>query len=403
MERQALEGVKVADFSWVIAGPSTTRYLAMYGAQVVKIESRARVDSIRTMAPFKDGKPGVNRSGLFAAFNSSKYSLGLNLNHPEAKQITTRLIEWADIVVENFTPGTMSKWGLGYDDLVKIKPDIIMASSSMHGQTGIYAGHPGLGALQVSLSGITNLTGYPNREPVQPYGVYPDFIVPPLLCTAITAALDYRRRTGKGQHLDISQNEATIYFISPVILDYTANGVIETRDGNRCPDAAPHGVYPCRGDDRWCAIAIFTDEEWQAFCRVSGNPELVKNSKFATLPQRKANEDELDALVAAWTVKHDPEEVMVLLQEANVAAGIVESAEELLGDPQLKYRNHYWTLNHPEMGLYRSAGLPYRMSKTEAVLRAAPCLGQDSEYVCTRILGFSDKEFLSLLEAGVIE
>ncbi len=400
---RVFEEIKVADFSWVIAGPSTTRYLAAHGAQVVKVESKARVDSIRTMAPFKDGIPGTNRSGLFAAFNSSKYSLALDMKNPRAREVTTELIKWADVVVENFSPGTMERWGLSYADLVKIKPDIIMASMSIHGQTGLFAKHPGLGALQVSLSGITNLTGYPDREPVQPYGVYPDFITPPLLCSAIIAALDYRRRTGKGQHLDVSQNEASIYFIAPSIMDYTVNEVIQTRTGNRSPEAAPHGIYPCKGEDAWCSISVTTDEEWRAFCRVIGKPELTIDPKFEILSVRKENEDELDTTVADWTVNYTREEVMILMQDAGVAAGIVETADDLLNDPQLNYRHHYHLLNHAEMGLYHSAGMPYKLSKIQADLRPAPCFGQDTEYVCTKLLGISDEIFIELVQAGVFE
>lgn len=401
--KRALRGVKVADFSWVMAGPIATKCLADHGAEVIKIESSTRVDSLRTMAPFKDGVPGLERSGIFATVNSSKYNLALDLNHPRSSEVTRRLIEWADIVVENFTPGTMERWGLDYESLVKIKPDIIMVSSSMHGQTGPLAKYPGLGSLQVSASGITNLTGWPDRAPVQPYGVYPDHIVPPLLVSAILAALDYRRRTGKGQHLDLSQNEATVYFIAPVMLDYAVNGTIQKRNGNRYPHAAPHGAYPCRGDDRWCVIAVFTDEEWEAFCKVIGNPEWTRDPKFTNLEARKKNEDELDELVAQWTIKFTPEEITALMQEAGVAAGIVETAEDLHNDPQLKHRHHYHRLNHPEIGWHDYPSPPFKLSKTIAELRAASCLGQDTEYVCTKLLGITDEHFIDLLQAGVLK
>ncbi len=401
MESQALKGIKVADFGWAIAGPFTSKLLANHGAEVIKIESHNRADSTRTSAPFKDGKPGINQSAMFTAFNSSKYSLALDLNHPRAGEVTRKLIEWADVVIENFTPGTMARWGLGYESLVKMKPDIIMASTSLLGQTGPLARHPGLGSLQVGLSGVTSLTGWPDRAPVQPYGAYPDHIVPPFMCAAVIAALDYRRKTGKGQYIELSQHETTVYFIAPVVLDYVVNSTIQIRAGNRSPYAAPHGVYPCKGNDRWCTIAVFTNDEWEAFCQVVREP-WTEYPKFATLLGRKENEDELDKLVAKWTSQFLPEEIMRLMQEAGVAAGIVEDCEDLCNDPQLKHRGHYRLLNHAEIGAQIYQSPPFILPKTPAKLQPAPCLGQDTEYICTKLLDFSDEEFLGLLNDGTL-
>jgi benzylsuccinate CoA-transferase BbsF subunit len=403
MENMALEGIKVVDFSWAFAGPFISAYLGDYGAEVIKVESQSRLDLTRVTSPYKDGITGVNRSGCFLVANNSKYGISLNLRHPRASEITNKLIAWADIVVENFGAGVMERLGLGYEDLKKINPEIIMLSATIQGRTGPHSTFAGYGWNTTAVTGIGNLTGWPDRSPVGTLQAYPDSVVPWFGAVAILAALDYRRRTGKGQYIDISQYETTCQFLAPLILDYIANDRVATRAGNRCPYAAPHGVYRCRGDDRWCAISVFTETEWEAFCRVIGSPDWTKDDKFSSLDKRKANEDELDGLVEQWTINFTPEEVMALMLQAGVPAGVVETNKELFEDPQLKHRNYFQRVKHSEIGECYQQAWPIEMSKSPLKIRPAPCLGEHNEYVFTKILGLSDKEFVDYLNDGVFE
>jgi len=404
MRKQVLEGIKVADFSWVVVGPVVTRCLADFGATVIRIESATTPDILRVSPPFKDNLSGLNRSAYFANYGANKYSLSLNLKHPKGPAVAKRLVAWADVVCESFTPGTMADLGLSYDNLKKIKPEIIMLSTCNLGQTGPLAQQPGFGTQLVSLAGLTHLSGWPDRLPAQPYGAYTDFIAPRFAIAGIVAALDYRRRTGRGQHLDVSQLETAIQFLAPVMLDYTVNGQEWIRSGNRCPQAAPHGVYPCCGEDRWCAIAVSNDQEWQVLCRTIGHTELEHDPRFDTLANRKQNEDELDEIIGLWTREHQAEEVMHLLQGAGVACGVVETGQDIHEDPQLSHRNHLQMLNHPEIGLHSYDTQSFQLSETPARLeRPGPCLGEHNEYVCKDFLGMSDEEFLTLLNEGVFE
>jgi len=398
------KNVKVADFSWFGVGPLTTRYLASFGATVVRIESNLRPDGLRISAPYKDGKVGIDRSGYYAHFNPNKYSIAINIGDPKGMEVIRRLVSWADIVVENFTPGTMEKWGLGYESLKEIKPDIIMLRTSNQGATGPMAKQPGFGYHLVALAGFCYYTGWPDREPAALSTAYTDSITPRFAACALTAALIYRAKTGKGQLIDVSQLESGINFLAPLVLDYVVNGRVGGRNGNRVHNAAPHGVYRCRGDDRWCAITVFSDDEWEAFCNVVGNLEWTRDPKFATLLARKKNEEELNRLVENWTINFSAEEVMTLMQQAGIAAGVVKNAKDVYEDPQLRERDAFWRLDHREIGPCTHLGAPFKMSKTPAKAeRPAPCLGEHTEYVCRQFLGMSQEEFDELLVAGVFE
>lgn len=404
MGKQAFEGIKIADFAWFIAGPTVSKYLAAHGAEVIRIEYNQRPCILRVCAPYKDEIPGVNRAPYFCIYNENKYGITLNLNQPGAIEVAKRIVAWSDIVLENFGPGIMEKRGLGYEDLRQIKPEIIMISLSNQGQTGPRGWQRGAGVHLTGLSGFYHLTGWPDREPAVPLGIYTDSISPRFATAALIAALDYRRRTGKGQYFDLSQYECATHFLSPIFLDFTVNGRVANRMGNRCPYAAPHGAYPCKGEDKWCVIAVFSDEEWNGFCKALGNPSWTTDPKFATLLRRKANEDELDELVAKWSITLTAEEVMVRMQSEGVSAGVVQTCEDVSQDPQLKHRHHFWELEHPEIGKHNCNGPAFSLSKTPAELwMPAPCLGEHNEYVCTKILGMSDSEFVELLTAGVFD
>lgn len=402
MVTQAFAGIKIADFGWVTVGPTLVKCLADHGAEVIRIESTTRIDIMRVSAPYKDDIAGPDRAAFFATCNNNKYGITLNLRHPRGIEVAKRIVAWADIVSEGYTPGTMGRWGLGYEELQKIKTDIIMVSTCNLGQTGPYASHPGFGTQLVAYSGLASITGWPDGEPVIPDTPYTDALAPPFGATALIAALDYRRRTGKGQYLDLSQHEVAVYSLAPLVLDLVVNDRVGQRKGNQCSYAAPHGVYPCRGQDRWCAIAVFTDEEWQSFVKVIGEPLWTKESRFATLMGRKEHEDELDELIGQWTRQFTAEKVMAMMQAAGVAAGVVQTCKDIYHDPQLKYRHHFWQLEHPEIGKHSYELPAFRLSKTPAELRMpAPCLGQHNEYVYTKILGMSDQEFVELLNEGV--
>jgi crotonobetainyl-CoA:carnitine CoA-transferase CaiB-like acyl-CoA transferase len=404
MTKKVFDGVKVADFTWVGAGPITVKFLADHGATVIHIESRTQPEALRITPPFRDGIPGLNRSAYQASFNNNKCGLSLDLKHPRAREVLKRLVEWADIVAESFSPGTMARWGLAYEDLMKIKPGIIMYSTSQQGQTGRRAKVAAYGTQLVSLAGFTSLAGWPDRGPTGPYGPYTDMPTPPVGAAAIAAALDYRRRTGRGVHIDLSQYETGINFFAPVILDYTVNKRVQRGQGNRCSYAAPHGIFLCKGDDRWCAIAVFEDSEWKSLCNIMGNPAWAKKPEFSTLLLRKKNEDKLEKLLSKWTTNYDAEELMYKLQESGVPAGLVENAEDIHNDPQLAHRHYLWELDHPEIGKHSYEAPPFILSKTPAELnKSGPCLGEDTEYVCTRLLGIPDDHFIELLAQGVFE
>lgn len=395
MKRQLLEGIRVADFGWVATGPLSTKYLADCGAEVIKIESKTRGDGL-----------GGKRNNVFwfNQWNSSKLSVTLNLSRPKAKEVAKKIVAKSDIVSENFAAGTMNRLGLGYEELKKAKPDIIMLSSCMLGQTGPYATSPGHGDVLGALTGINQLTGWPDRDPAR-LGNYTDYIVPHFNALAILAALYYRQRTGKGQYLDTAGHEASLQFMTPLLLDYVVNRRIANRMGNRSTYAAPHAAYRCHGDDRWCVIAVFTDTEWQSFCRVIGNTAWTQDARFGTLLARKKHEDELDKLVTEWTISHSAEEVMEKLQAAGVAAGVVATGEDLLEhNPQLEHEHFFWRLDHPQAdkkpAIHRSPFIP---SKAYYEVRRSPLVGEHNEYVLKGLLGLSDEEVAELVRDGSLE
>lgn len=404
MKKYPLEGLKVVDFSWIFTGPIVTKYLGDHGAEIIKIESAARPDGTRLMTPFAGGQMGMNTSGVYANYNSSKYSMNINLREARGVEVVNRLVERADIVLETFGPGVMGRLGLDYDSLKKVKPDVIMLSMSMVGQYGPHSGQPSFGQVLQATNGFVHLLGWPDRAPSLPVAAYTDYIAPWYVLVALMAALDYRRRTGDGQYIDLAMLEASVHFASPVVMDYTVNGRVQNRMGNRNPGAAPHGVYPCKGEERWCAIAVFSDGEWDALCRVMGNPEWTGSPRFDTLLHRTQNIAELDELMGRWTRGFTAEEVMAKLQAAGVAAGVVQTGEDLVdNDPQLRHRDHFVEVEHAEMGKHLTERPPYRLSKTPSHPQSPfPSFGEHTEYVCKDILKMDDEEFAGLIGAGVL-
>ncbi len=398
-------GLKILSYSWAVVGPLTMKFFADHGATVIRIETSLRPCTMRSSAPYKDNKPGLNRGGYFTYYNGNILSFAINMNHPKAGEIARRLVNWCDVFMENYTPGVIERWGLDYESLKKIKPNIIMLRQSGYGSWGPYKNLPAFGMVLVPIAGLPNFIGWPGKEPL-PVGVsaYTDCISPRFATAALIAALDHRNKTGKGQLLDLSQFETAISFILPGLLEYIASGNEPERIGNASPDAAPHGVYPCKGDDRWCTIAVSTEEEWQNLCKEMDKPEYTKDPRFNSLENRKKNEDELNRLISQWTADQFAKDVMTRLQKVGVAAGIVANAKDTLNDPQLRQRNIYWPMQHAEMGEFTHLGQSFQLSKTPAkAYSPAPLLGEHTEQICTEMLGMSDEEFVNLMQEGVFE
>ncbi len=405
MNRRVFEDLKIAAFNWAMVGPLTLKFFADYGATVVRVETSLRPCVTRTSAPYKDNIPGLNRSGYFNHFSANMMSLSLNMNNPLGVGVAKELVAWADVVMENFTPGVMDKWGLGYEALTKIKPDIIMVRQNGFGIEGPYKNLAAFGMILAAIAGIPNYIGWPDRGPL-PIGVgaYTDCISPRFASAALIAALDYRDRTGKGQLIDLAQFETALYFLLPGLLDAAVNKREPVRNGNAVAYAAPHNVYPCKGKERWCTIAAENDTQWAALCDVMGKPDLAKDQRFDTLQHRKENENALDAVIESWTTDREPADVMTTLQAAGVPAGIVENAADIFEDPQLRERGLFWPMEHPEMGMFTHLGSSMVLSKTPAQASTpSPCMGEHNEYVLTKILGKTDEEFVELLAAGVLE
>lgn len=404
-----LSHVNVLDLSWVAAGPLTGVLLAYFGATVVRCESAYRVDPARGTAPLAERKAGVNRSGYYNALNLGKLGVSVNLNTSAGREVIDRFVEWADVIIQAFTPGTTKRWGLDYATLQARKPEIIVVSLSLQGQTGPHAAMRGLGFQVHGMSGMASLIGWPDRGPTGFAHAYPDYVVPLPVVFATIAALDYRDRTGKGQEIDLAQMEGIIHATDTAIPDASVNGRIQERAGNQLmggdlPRTAPHGVYPARGENRWIAIAVFSDGEWRALCDVLGQPQWVDDPRFATLEDRCQNADDLDALIAAQSVRFEEKELMASLQALGVAAGVVNDQQGLVEDPQLAARGHFRPLTHPEFGEYPSEVFGGRLSLTPpTVQRHAPLMSEHNEYVLRELLHFSEDDFTRLVAEGGVE
>lgn len=390
-DQPVLKNIRILDFTWVLAGPFATRILADFGAEVIKVQ------------PLMPEAGDAFSRGYYNAWNRNKLGITLNLGKPAGVAIAKRLAGISDAVVENFAPRVMANWGLDYEDLKKAKPDIIMLSMSTMGNTGPRRDYVGFGPTVQAFSGMTCLTSYPDEPPTGPGTSYADHVAGLTACLALLSALEYRHRTGEGQYIDVSQVEAMSSLLGSAILDYSVSGRQIEPVGNSSDKAAPHGVYRCRGDDRWCAIAIFTEDEWQRFRQALGNPAWAEDERFATLSRRLENTDKLNGLVEEWTAGHTAEEVMSTLQQQGVAAGVVQDASDLAKDPQLRDRGFFIELDQPGSGRTISDAMPIKLSDTPPrYFRAAPRHGQDNDYVYKGLLGMSEKELAGLREQGVI-
>ena len=400
----ALSDIKVLDLMWVMAGPAATRTLADYGATVVRVESTRRIDTARTISPYQGGQPNAENAGLFFNMNANKLMTTIDLAKPSGREVILDLVRWADVVTEAFSPKAMSAWGLDYESLRKVKPDIIMLSTCLMGQSGPLARFAGFGNLAAAFSGFFNITGWPDRPASGPFSAYTDYVSPRFTAAALLAALDHRRRTGEGQYIDQSQMESALHFLGPAILDYTANGRVQTRAGNRDPSMSPHGVFPAAGEDRWIAIAASTQEQWEALCGAIGQRGLSTDPRFATKSARLANQDELDAIVAGWTSQRPAEVAEATLQAASVPASMVQNSTQMYRDPQMAHRGHFVSVEHPEHGTTTVEGTRFILSRTPARDETkAPTFGRDNEHVLESVLGYSEERIVELVVEGVLE
>ena len=399
----ALQGIRVLDFTWIHAGPSATRILSDQGAEVIKVESNNALSVV-------GGPASATARGLGQRhnWNAGKLSISLNMKTPQGIGIARRLVAVSDVVAENFSGRVMPSWGLDYDSIRPINPGIIMLSMSGLGRTGPWKDRVSYGQTLQAWSGFTELTGFPDTDPSGPASAYSDAVGGMAGAQAVLLALIHRSRTGRGQWLDVSQFESLSSLLETLALDMSVNGsaAVSTRTGNRLPHGggAPHGAYRCQGDDRWVAISVFTEEEWRVFVEALGNPDWADDPRFASGDARERNADALDAGVETWTMERTAEEAMTLLQAAGIAAGVVQSGEDLSRDPQLKERAFFRRVpdHQGEVRIIESA--PYKMSRTlGAVTRGAPAFAADMTYVLRELLGMSDDEVEDCAIAGAFD
>lgn len=403
-----LAGVRVVEMGQLIAIPFATKMLADMGAQVIRLESTRRVESYRNDSVYLNEVEGEywNRAANFYEQNRNKLGITLELDRPGGLEILRELIAVADVFAENFTPRVIKNFGLEYEDLQRIKPDIIMVSSTGYGYRGPWANYGATGPATEGASGLAYTTGYADGPPVLSEIPYTDYTAGEHTVFAVMAALMHRLRTGKGQFIDVSQTQAASSTAPESLLDFAANGRLPARIGNRHPAMAPHGCYPCLGDDRWIAIAVSDDGQWQSLCRVLAKPEWASDSRFIDSLSRLRDREELDRLMGQATALWDAKDLMHALQDNGVAAGAVLDSKDLLFEPHLQERGFYEVVRHdPGTGIppLPYASRPWRFSETPAVSpKAGPLMGEHNRYALIELLGKTEEELTALEEAGII-
>ncbi len=399
----ALSGVRIADFAWVGVGPLISKSMADHGATVVHIESATRPDVLRLAPPFKDNQPGMDRAQFMANFNSSKLGVALRLDTEQGRDYARQLIDWADVVVESFTPGTMKQFGFDYETLSRDRPELIMLSTCLRGQSGPESSYPGFGLQGACLSGLHRITGWPDRQPAGTWGAYTDFINPRFGSGVLAAAIRYRDRTGQGQYIDLAQTEAGIHFVAPLLLDYLENGRIAQAPGHGSLYAAPNGVFRVGDEERYVAIAVETAEQWRALRGVVGLAQW-SGAEYDALSARIADKAVIEAAIAEWCAPQTADAVVERLTAAGIPASLVAWPSDLYRDAQLAHRNFFVNLNHSVMGPTPYDGLVTRFSGATARLRrAAPAIGEHTHYVLSEILRSPDEEIADALVAGVLQ
>ncbi len=398
-----LAGLKVADFSWIGVGPITTKCLADHGATVVRVESENHVDGLRNQPPFKEGEPGLNRSNFYGPFNTSKLGLSLDLKTDEGIGVARRLLDWADVAIDSFTPGTMERLGLGYERACQTNPRLIMVTTSLMGSGGPASAMAGYGYHAAAIAGFFELVGWPDGPPQGPYLAYTDTIGPRFITPTILAALERREQTDEGCFIEAAQLEIALQLLAPELLDLQASGRLAGRLGNRSDHVAPQGAYPCSGEDQWCAITVASEQQWSALCAVMGFDDLAVDAALASVEGRLVAHDLIDERMSAWTAGRSALEVEQTLAAAGLPAGAVQSSQDLFSDPQYLHRGvHHW-LEHSECGSTPYTGHAYRIEGYDHGPRtAAPMLGEHTFGVLTDLLGLTGAEVAELAIANAI-
>ncbi|MBI4233361.1 MAG: CoA transferase [Chloroflexi bacterium] len=399
-----LRGVRVVDLSMGWAGPLAAMLLADFGAEIVKIESTRHLDWWRggDIGKGPEDRP-YEKLATFNSVNRNKYGCTVDLQDPRGMALLKRLIAISDVLVENFTPRVMPNLGLTYDAIRAINPTLVTISMPAFGNSGPWRNYAGYGNTVEALSGLTGLTGYSDGPPTLQSNAYGDPVSGIGGAIAVLMALVHRWRTGRGQHIELSDQEMVVHHVSQALLDYALNGRVQERPGNRHPWMAPHGVYPCRGEDVWIAIAVASDEEWRALCTTLGHPEVIADARFADGLSRWHHQDDLDPLLCAWTVEWDRRELAEHLQRAGVAAATVNSNAEVLNDPQIQARHSFVWMDRRYVGYHPYTGIPARLSHTPgSIHKPAPTLGEDNAFLLGNLLNLTGEEVTALERDGVI-
>jgi crotonobetainyl-CoA:carnitine CoA-transferase CaiB-like acyl-CoA transferase len=404
---RALEGLRVVEFTAGMAGPWIGRFMAWCGADVIKVESHKHPSVVRLYVPPRNPEQGTQPalSPWYTDWDAGKRFIALDLARPEAVELAKRVVACADVVVENQSTGVMDKLGLGYEQLRAVKPDIIFFSTSGYGDTGPDRSFVTWGPNIETLSGLSRLSGLPQRDCTITQFAYPDTVSALHGLFAVMCALEHRARTGEGQYVNLSQYEATVAAIGHVMLEPLNAGRAPQRLANRSLSQAPHGCYRCRGEDRWCVIAVASDAEWERFCEVLGRPSWADDPRFATLAARIENADALDARVEEWTSGRAVEDVMSELQAEGIAAAVVQNvADQFERDPQLAARHFFEEIQHLKKGTVVATGIPLGLTGTPGRTdRAGAAIGQDNEAVFGELLGMTPEEIQAYVDAGAIE
>jgi benzylsuccinate CoA-transferase BbsF subunit len=397
--------LRVLDFCWVGAGAFVTRLLADLGADVIKVESRAHPDNLRLSGPHKSGAKPLEGSGYFASRNTNKKSIALNMGHPEARALAKRLAAQCSVVTNNFRPGIMERWGLGYEDLSAVDPALIYLAMPMQGSRGPHKSYIGFGSTIAAISGLVEMSGSPDRAPIGTGTHYPDHVPNPgHALVGLLAAIFHRVRTGEGQYIELAQLESTVNLLGPSILGYAASGALPRRSGNRRNGSVPCGVFPCAGDDVWCAIEIENDRTWRALAETLGRPQWMTDPSFDTLAGRSARIDAIEAKLAQQTRALDAEELVARLQARGVASSVVETSRDVMEDRQLNARGYWREIDHAEMGRI-TVNVPPFFSTQEGRKREPsppPLLGEQTREIATTLLGLSQSECTRLMNEQVL-
>lgn len=405
MKPDFLRGIRFTDLTWAGAGPFGTKIFSDFGAEIIKVESMSRPDPVRMGGPFKNGEAGTNRSGYFASRNTGKQSVSIDLKSESGKALVLELIRNSDVLSNNFGPGAMERLGLSYETVKQIKPDIIYLSMPMYGEDGPRSSMLGVGMTISAVTSLMWMTAYGQGDPVGPGTHYPDHAANPYHAAfAVVAALRYRRLTGKGMKIDLSQVESTINFVGPAVVEHSASGEEPRQIGNRSLTAAPHNIFRCAGEDDWCAVAVETDDQWVSLTNVIGRADLREDANLRTAAGRLARLELVEKAVADWMASQSAGDAAASLRHVGVPAALVAPSRHLVEqDEQLGARGYWQILDHPEIGESLFSSPPYFVDGERAELSRPPLFGEHTQDVLTRVLGMQQDDIKRLADEGVLK